>query len=71
MAVFLQVIDKDGGQRIVLPNRVCQAIYRQYESILKARRKVRGQRAAETRKRKQNHTGETSETEDTNGNTIA
>lgn len=51
-AIFLQVIDKDGGQRIVLPQKVCQAIYNQQKSIMKVRRSVRAQRGAETRKRK-------------------
>lgn len=49
-AIFLQVIDKSGGQRIVLPQKVCQAIYKQHESIMKIRRKVRAKRGAETRK---------------------
>jgi hypothetical protein len=52
-AIFLQCVDKDGGQRIVLPDRVVIALYRHYESIMKSRRKVRAQRGAETRKKKQ------------------
>src|SRR3990167_10824191 len=41
LTIFLQVIDKDGGQRIVLPERVCQAIYNQHERITKVRRQIR------------------------------
>lgn len=51
-AVFLRVIDKSGGQRIVLPEKVCQAIYNHRDSIMKVRRSVRAQRGAETRKKK-------------------
>ena len=51
-AIFLQFIDREGGQRIVLPRKVCQAIYKQHESIMKIRRKVRSQRGAQTRKQK-------------------
>ena len=54
VAIFLQLIDREGGQRLVLPERVCQAIYKQHESIMKIRRKVRAQRGAETRKKKAN-----------------
>ena len=50
VAIFLQVIDKDGGQRIVLPERVCQAIYNQYHSITTKRKSVRAKKAAETRR---------------------
>jgi len=49
LAIFLQSIDKDGGQRIVLPRRVCEAIYNQHERITKIRRRVRAQRGADTR----------------------
>lgn len=52
LAIFLQSIDKDGGQRIVLPTRVCEAIYNQHERITKVRRQVRAQRGAETRRKK-------------------
>lgn len=52
-AIFLQLIDKDGGQRIVLPKKVCDSIYRQRDSILKIRRKVRAQRGVATRKARQ------------------
>ena len=51
-AIFLQRIDKEGGQRIVLPKKVCQAIYNQQASIMKVRRQVRAQRGAETRRQK-------------------
>lgn len=52
LAIFLQLIDKEGGQRIVLPKKVCEAIYNQHDRITKVRRQVRAQRGAETRKRK-------------------
>lgn len=52
LAIFLQLIDKEGGQRIVLPKKVCDAIYNQHDRITKVRRQVRAQRGAETRKRK-------------------
>lgn len=52
LAIFLQVIDKDGGQRLVLPRKVCEAIYNQHERITKVRRQVRAQRGAETRRQK-------------------
>ena len=52
LAIFLQLIDKDGGQRIVLPKKVCEAIYNQHDRITKVRRQIRAQRGAETRKRK-------------------
>jgi hypothetical protein len=51
-AIFLQLIDKEGGQRLVLPQKVCQAIYNQQASIMKIRRKVRAQRGAITRRQK-------------------
>lgn len=50
--IFLQSIDEEGGQRTVLPQKVVEAIYRHYENIMKTRRKVRAQRAAQTRKLK-------------------
>ena len=49
LAIFLQVIDKDGGQRIVLPQKVCEAIYRQSISITRARRSVGAKQAMEKR----------------------
>jgi hypothetical protein len=52
-AIFLQWIGEDGGQRIVIPHRVVEAIRRHQDSIAKARLKTRGQRAAATRKSKQ------------------
>ena len=52
VAIFLQVIDKDGGQRIVLPGRVCQAIYNQRDRIMDTRKSVRAKKAADTRKAK-------------------
>ena len=52
LAIFLQAINVEGSQRIVLPQKVCKAIYNQHEKITKIRRQVRAQRGAETRKRK-------------------
>lgn len=52
-AIFLQMIDKEGGQRLVLPEKVCRAIYSQHNSIMKVRRSERAKRGAETRKRKE------------------
>lgn len=52
LAIFLQFIDKDSGQRIVLPAKVCQAIYNQHDRINQVRRQVRAQRGAETRRLK-------------------
>jgi len=51
-AIFLQVIDREGGQRLVLPRKVCEAIYNQHASIMKTRRSLRAQRAAEVRKKR-------------------
>ena len=51
--IFLQAIDTEGGQRIVLPERVAKAIYRHYDSIMKVRRRVRAQRGAQTRRQNQ------------------
>lgn len=52
VAIFLQSIGVDGGQRIVLPARVAQAIYSQYQAIMKKRKSIRAKRAAETRREK-------------------
>lgn len=52
LAIFLQVINKDGGQRIILPKKVCDAIYIHHEKITRVRRQVRAQRGAETRRMK-------------------
>jgi len=41
LAIFLQSIDKDGGQRIVLPRKVCEAIYNQHDRITAIRQTVR------------------------------
>jgi hypothetical protein len=49
VAIFLQVIDKDGGQRIV-PQKVCEAIYSQEYRIKRKRRSEGGKKGAETRK---------------------
>lgn len=50
-AIFLERIDSEGGQRLVLPTIVARTIYRHYDEIMKKRRSIRGQRGAETRKR--------------------
>lgn len=52
LAIFLQRIDKDGGQRIILPRKVCEIIYKHRDSIMKIRRSVRAQHGAETKKKK-------------------
>ena len=52
LAIFLQVINVEGGQRIVLPRKVCEAIYNQHDRITKVRRQVGAQRGAETRRNK-------------------
>ena len=52
LAIFLQAINVEGGQRIVLPRKVCEAIYNQHDRITKVRRQVRAQRGAETRRNK-------------------
>lgn len=52
-AIFLQLIDKDGGQRIVLPKKVAEALYKHHESIMKIRRRIRAKHGADTRKLKQ------------------
>ena len=52
LVILLQVIDIEGGQRIVLPQKVCEAIYSHHERITKVRRQVRAQRGAETKRLK-------------------
>lgn len=52
-AIFIQKIDKEGGQRIVVPDKVAKAIYRHYDQIMKTARSERAKKAAETRKRKE------------------
>ncbi len=49
VAIFLQVIDKEGGQRIVLPPKVCEAIYNQEYGIKRKRRSVGAKAAMEKR----------------------
>ncbi len=49
VAIFLQVIDKDGGQRIVLPQKVCEAIYGQEYGIKRKRRSAGAKAAMEKR----------------------
>lgn len=57
LAIFLQVISIEGGQRIVLPKKVCEAIYNQHDRITKVRRQVRAQRGAETRRQRRQRNG--------------
>jgi len=49
VAIFMQVIDKDGGQRLVLPQKVCEAIYQQEYRIKRKRRSVGAKQAMEKR----------------------
>ena len=51
--VFLEKVDREGGQRIILPNKVARTIFRHYTEIMKARRSARSKRGAESRKTKQ------------------
>lgn len=51
-AIFLQFIDREGGQRIVLPQKVCEAIYKHRDSITKKRRSIRSKKVAEIRKQR-------------------
>ena len=51
--VFLEKVDREGGQRILLPNKVARTIFRHYTEIMKARRSTRSKRGAENRKKKQ------------------
>ena len=49
VAIFIQTIDREGGQRIIIPRKVCEAIYKHHDHIMKVRRKVRSKHGAETR----------------------
>ena len=49
---FIEAFTPEGMVRLYLPPKVMQALYRQEESIAKRARRVRGQRAAETARRK-------------------
>lgn len=49
-AIFLETVSKEGGQRIVLPNKVARTIFRHYDDIMKIRRSARSKHAAESRK---------------------
>tara|TARA_Y100000310_G_scaffold341698_1_gene441707 strand:- start:2279 stop:2614 length:336 start_codon:yes stop_codon:yes gene_type:complete len=51
-AIFLQWIGEDGGQRMVIPHKVAEAIHKHQAAIMKNRRKARSRRGAETRARK-------------------
>jgi len=52
--VFIQSISAEGSLRVVLPDKVVEAIYRQRQGILKESLKQRGKQAAMTRKAKAN-----------------
>jgi len=49
--IFLESVSSEGGNRVVLPTKVVRTIYRHYEDLMKARRKLRAQRAADTRRK--------------------
>ena len=51
-AIFLETVSKEGGQRIVLPDKVSRTIFRHYDEIMKVRRSTRSKRAAESRKQR-------------------
>jgi len=51
-AIFLQAIGAEGSTRLVIPNKVAQAIYRHYEGIMGKRRRARAIKGVETRLRK-------------------
>ena len=51
-AIFLETVSKEGGQRIVLPDKVARTIFRHYGEIMKVRRSTRSKRGAESRKPK-------------------
>ena len=50
--ILLQSVGQEGGQRVVLPNKVVKALYRHYDSIITEARKHRAKQAAITRKTK-------------------
>ncbi len=50
--ILSQSMSSDGGQRIVIPNKVALTIYRHYESIMAAARKERAKAGAAIRKKK-------------------
>jgi len=50
--ILLQNVSSEGGQRIVLPDRVAKTIYRHHDTIIKASKRLRSKAGAETRKRK-------------------
>lgn len=50
-AIFLQIVDAEGRARLVLPNRVCQAIYRQWQSLKDRSTPESRKRKAAARKR--------------------
>lgn len=56
--ILLESVSKEGGQRTILPTKVTRTIYRHYDEIMKSRKKLRAERAAETRKRNQDQESE-------------
>ncbi len=48
--IFLEKIDREGGQRIIIPTRVAKTIFRHYDEIRKRRRSERSKNAAKTSK---------------------
>jgi len=51
-SIFLQTVSAEGSQRLVVPGKVADAIYRHYQSIMEIRRRDRAKNAAASRKRK-------------------
>ena len=49
VAIFLQVIGEEGGQRLVLPQKICEAIYQQEYRIKQKRRSAGAKQAMEKR----------------------
>lgn len=50
--IFLEWVTAEGGQRIVLPDKVARALWRHYEGIMRLARKERAHRGAATRRSK-------------------
>lgn len=47
--VFLEWVEAEGGQRVVLPDKVVRALFRHYESIMAKARQDRAKHASQTR----------------------
>ena len=52
-AIFLESVSREGGQRLVIPDKVARTIFRHYDELKKKRKSLRSIRGAETRKQKQ------------------